>query len=227
MPITEIRQLLNKDAPFAETGYCIMPDGSGYVAARQFLPGVTPEMMEWWGAWHPQEDLRYKLWFYPGHKRIWDKTPEGKVVTTDMPAGIAGRQSFGKELLMVEDTGMGDEYVSIEFLTPEQMGFDVSEMESGDIVFMSGGNGQSWNMEGIARKIPAVVLHVAYEADGGLIIQSHFWMGWRFEEGKPVLAMAPQTSIPIFGPKALIDHCVHEFANLGAILPELYKEENS
>lgn len=226
MPITSISDLCDKNAPYAENGFCVMPDGSGYVAVRQFLPGVTKEMMGWWGAWHPQEDLRYKLWYYPGHKSIRYLTTRAVPTETNMPERIEGRESFGLNLRMVEDTGMGDEYVDIHFLSPEQMGFDMERMENDDIVFISGGNGASMGLEAGSRRIPAVVCHVAYEADGGLLIQSHFWMGWRFDDGEAHLMLPPGGKIPVFGPKALSDHCVREFANLAGILPQLYREQH-
>ena len=45
-----------------EIGYCVMEDGSAYLANRTEMPGVTPEMFEWWFAWHGLEDMRYRIW---------------------------------------------------------------------------------------------------------------------------------------------------------------------
>ena len=225
MAITQRAALLKADAPYANTGYRVMDDGSGYVAVRQFLPGVTTDMMGWWSLWHPRENMRYQLWFPAGHKSIKDVTPDNMEVSTRMSPDIAGCEICGQQLHMIEDTGMGYENVSIEFLTPEQMGFDIDALNQSEIVWMTGGNGHNWGLSDDAPKIPAVVLHVAYEGDGGLWIQSHFWMGWQFENGKPRLMLPPTSTIPLFGPKALINHCVREFANLGHILPSLYQEE--
>ena len=33
-----------------EIGWCVMPNGTGYLANRTEMPGVTPEMFEWWFA---------------------------------------------------------------------------------------------------------------------------------------------------------------------------------
>lgn len=225
MPITQRALLLKADAPYADTGYRVMDDGSGYVAARQFLPGVTKEMMGWWSLWHPRENMRYQLWFPDGHRAIRDITPENTDVSTAMSHSIEGCEICGQQLHMIEDTGMGYENVSIKFLTPEQMGFDIETLNKSEIVWMTGGNGHNWGLSDSAPKIPAVVLHVAYQGDGGLWIQSHFWMGWQFEDGKPRLQLPPTSAIPVFGPKALVNHCVREFANLGHVLPSLYKEE--
>ena len=35
-----------------ETGYCVLEDGTGFVANHPAMPGVTAEMFDWWFAWH-------------------------------------------------------------------------------------------------------------------------------------------------------------------------------
>ena len=46
----------------AEAGWCILPDGTGYLANLTKMPGVTPEMFDWFFAWHGLDNLRYKIW---------------------------------------------------------------------------------------------------------------------------------------------------------------------
>lgn len=53
-----------------ESGYCVLPNGVGYAAALTKMPGVTPQANNWWGPWHEQEDLRYKLWC-PEATSVW------------------------------------------------------------------------------------------------------------------------------------------------------------
>ena len=50
-----------------ETGYTVMPDGSGFAATLVKMPGVTPEMLDWWFNWHPLEGLRYAIWCPVAH----------------------------------------------------------------------------------------------------------------------------------------------------------------
>lgn len=45
-----------------ETGFCVMENGTGYLANLTHMPGVSAQMFEWWFAWHSLEDLRYKIW---------------------------------------------------------------------------------------------------------------------------------------------------------------------
>jgi hypothetical protein len=37
--------------------------GTGYVAVRAPMPGLTGEMVEWWYAWNPRDPIRYQIWF--------------------------------------------------------------------------------------------------------------------------------------------------------------------
>lgn len=226
MPITELSRLFQKDTPYPDSGYCVMPDGSGYVAARTFMPGVTPEMMNWWLKWHAEEDLRYKIWYYPGHASVKDITPQEKHAETAMQK-VVGKEAFGNEYQMVEDIGMGYDNVFIHFMTPEEAGIDVEALEKSEISYFSIGNGATWGRKPNSAKTPAVVCHVGYETDGGMIYQSHFWMGWEFFQGEPHLVMSPGGEIPIFGPKGMYHHCISEFANLAAFLPQIYEEEKN
>jgi hypothetical protein len=59
-----------------EYGYCMMEDGSGYVAVYTTYPNCTPEMVSWWMRWvniYPKSlpkgrgNLKYKLWCPPDH----------------------------------------------------------------------------------------------------------------------------------------------------------------
>jgi hypothetical protein len=60
----------------AEYGYCMMDDGSGYMAIYTTYPNCTPQMLGWWFRWlnvHPKGtpegkgNLKYKIWCPPDH----------------------------------------------------------------------------------------------------------------------------------------------------------------
>jgi hypothetical protein len=60
----------------AEYGYCIMENGTGYVALYTIYPGCTPAMLSWWFRWlnvYPKNlpkghgNLKYKIWCPPDH----------------------------------------------------------------------------------------------------------------------------------------------------------------
>ena len=46
-----------------------LPDGVGYVAVRTAMPGVSGEMVDWWFDWHPRDPLRYRVWHPLAHTR--------------------------------------------------------------------------------------------------------------------------------------------------------------
>ena len=78
LPIERINDLLKPGYLDVEIGWCIMPDGSGFIANHNLMPGVTVDMLKWWFAWHALEDLRYKIWYKPGHFGISISEEAGK-----------------------------------------------------------------------------------------------------------------------------------------------------
>jgi hypothetical protein len=74
-----------------EYGYCMMPDGTGYLAVYTTYPGCTPQMLSWWFRWlnihsknmpEGQGNLRYKIWNPADH---WD---HGFINGKDRSGGI-------------------------------------------------------------------------------------------------------------------------------------------
>jgi hypothetical protein len=54
-----------------EYGYCMMPDGTGYLAVYTVYPNCTPQMLSWWFRWlnvhtkgmpKNKGNLKYKIW---------------------------------------------------------------------------------------------------------------------------------------------------------------------
>ncbi len=59
-----------------EFGYCMMEDGTGYMATYMTHPNTTPEMLSWWFRWlnvyskgmpKGKGNLKYKIWCPPDH----------------------------------------------------------------------------------------------------------------------------------------------------------------
>ena len=62
----------------------------------------------------------------------------------------------------------------------------------------------------------STMCHVFLRANDGVVLRSHFWLG---------AVVRPQLLLrlmPAGLPHALANHCSEEYANLGALLPELY-----
>jgi hypothetical protein len=215
-----INELLKDGYDEVETGYCVLPNGAGYVAVNNKFPGVTLDVINWWFAWHGLEDLRYMLWFKKGHYGI-SVSDEDRVKILD-PATPMLEKFQGRNHYVIEDTGNGPEDIQISFLTPEELGFDMDKFNAGKFTVV-GGNGVSQARSG-GPKAPAVMLHLFREVPGGVESRTRFWMGYHMIDKKPVKLLPEGIQIPIQGPMGLVFHNVEEYSNLAAILPDLYKE---
>ncbi len=89
-----------------EYGYCMMEDGTGYLAVYTTYPNCTPEMLGWWFRWlnvhtkgmpEGQGNLKYKIWNPADH---WD---HGFINGKDKWGGIYTVESL--------DLGQGEEMV--------------------------------------------------------------------------------------------------------------------
>ncbi len=123
-----IEEMLEKGYHPVENGYCSMPNGTGYVAINNVFPGVTVEMVKWWFAWHPLEDLRYRLWFPKGHFGI-EVSDADRAIITD-PSVPMEEKIYGRVHHVIEDTGTGPEDIRIEFISPEAMGLKLEIPQS-------------------------------------------------------------------------------------------------
>ena len=50
-----------------EFGMYALPDGGTMIANLTDMPGVTPEMFDWWFAWHGLDSFRYTIWDKDDH----------------------------------------------------------------------------------------------------------------------------------------------------------------
>lgn len=221
----DINDLLNPGYFDVETGYCNLDNGAGYITILNKMPGVTVDMVNWWFAWHGLEDLRYMLWFNKGHYGISiDEEDRKKVLDPNRPMTdrFQGITHYVKE-----DTGMGIENIAINFLKPEDAGFDIERFKSPNVGTVVVANGLS-SMDGApadAPKIPAIMCHFIREIEGGVEFRTRFWMGYRIIDKKPVKLLPPEIQVPIKAIEALANHAVEEYTHLGSFLPKIYEEQ--
>jgi hypothetical protein len=76
LPFDDINKLMDPGYHAAEVGYGFAPDGVQYAACLTDMPGVTAEMIDWWFAWHGLHDIRYRIWFPPGHYGVRVEDPD-------------------------------------------------------------------------------------------------------------------------------------------------------
>jgi hypothetical protein len=220
-----MNDLLNPGYHEVETGYCNLPNGSGYAAYKVMMPGVTSNMINWWFAWHGLEALRYKIWWPKGHCSVSISAEERKIVLD--PNRSLTEKFEGITHHVVEDIGSGKEDIFINFLSPEDMGFDMSRFKAPFIAGLVAANGLSGPVGAPlnAPKNPAVMCHVVREIQGGIELRSRFWCGYNIVNKKPQLLLSSGAKIPAGALYGLCEHGILEMSRLRAILPQIYEEQ--
>ncbi len=201
-----------------ETGYTVMPDGSGFAATLVKMPGVTPEMLDWWFNWHPLEGLRYAIWCPVAHTDISVENPARHLDSSGVPLE---ERNYGSTHYPVEGFNMASsQKVAIRFFSPRDFGLDMSRFEE----------------PGISRAYCANVIldllktpfnaffHAVREVEDGVEYRSRYWLGYTMKNGVPVRVKRP---LPYKMSDLARNNCLHsltEYNNLASFLPRLYEE---
>lgn len=219
VPLSGVDRLLDPAPLAVETGWCFTAGRVGYVAVRTEMPGVRAEMVEWWFDWHPRDPDRYRLWHPLAHR---DNSIEPPIVPGAKP-------HWGAVHHPVEDVGTGVVRARIVFLPPSAIGFSTDALDDPSVATIVCG----YVGDDTRRLRHSVLAHVFLAGKDGLILRSHFWLGAAVRPCLPSALAAPiaaavnnrlvrRLALPADLPRSLATHCAEEFANLAALLPELY-----
>ena len=228
--IENINDFLNPGYFEVETGYCILPNGAGYLAVNNKMPGVTADMVNWWFAWHTLDPLRYKIWYPPGHKKaIVNQRARKRILDPNTPAPLKFQ---GITHQVVEGiSSSSPSHLWINFLTPEEMGFDMKRFHSPNVETVVGGCGV--NAGTTDDPPPSLVrggsfmMHFIRAIPDGIEFRTRFWIGYKIVDRTPVCVLPPGIAIPEFVPRGLFQHNIDEFSNLRSFLPQIYQEERN
>jgi hypothetical protein len=226
LPIERLNDLLDPGYLQGETGYCTLPNGGAYVAVCHPMRGVTTDMVNWWFAWHGLEDLRYKLWEPKDHLGIsMSDEDRAKVLDPDRPILLKFQ---GTTHHVYEDIGQGADDLFISFMTPEDFGFDMSRWKAPNVTTLVAANVliKPGGAPADAPMTPVAMCHFVRDLPDGTGVEkrSHFWMGWQIVDKKPQFALPEGVKLPEALPAGLFEHCISEYSNLAALLPEIYGE---
>lgn len=203
-----------------EIGYCVMPDGTGYVANMTQMPGVTTEMFEWWFVWHALDNLRYTIWNPEEHgKAVCQQKLRAMDPTLTMREKLWDTTHF-----VYEDIGMGLEPLVLNFKNPKDLGYDVEKIGTDACSTIICARGWGYGQPPFAT--PDVIMtHFVREIEGGIELRSRFWLGWSVKDGKVEKTLPDWSPFPILGPMGLCLHNIKEFTHLASLLPRIYPEE--
>ena len=193
-----------------ETGYGNLPDGCATLANLTDMPGVTPEMFDFWFAWHGLESMRYKIWDRDDHYYCQTKHPEKA-----LDKSLSLKERYWDTVHDIrEDVGMGEQPVMIAFRNPADIGFDPEKLADFDGTIVCSGS----------ENAPVIMVHFVRPTERGSELRTRFWMGYHIKDGKPAKMIPDGMVFPTEMAKSLLLHNIKEFTNLAAILPEVYAE---
>ncbi len=206
----EMNRLFDDGDLELELGYCNLPNGTAVLCNKTFMPGVTPEMFDFWFAWHGCEAMRYKIWNHHQHYSVQTLNPEKA-----MDKSLSLKERYWDTTHdIIEDVGNGPQRIFINFRNPADIGFDPEKLKTFKGTIVCSGN----------EKSPTIMVHFLRPVEGGCELRSRFWMGYHVVDGKPQKFLPDGARLPLDGVKSLLMHNIKEFTHLAAILPEVYAE---
>lgn len=217
---------LLKENFVVENGFRHFSDGKVYVQALTKMKSVSIEMINWWFWWHPKHSIRYQIW-YPGMH--YEAKADFNGHYEDESLSLRERLNHSIHYV-VEDIGTGKEKVMLDFMSPEDFGFDKTKLKNDDsetIICARVGSPTRgiWHTK---------MCHVCRKTDEGIEMRSRFWIGYELKRitkfgskilnhflNKPIIK---SKLIPKDMGKHMFFHCVQEYHNLREILPKLYSK---
>lgn len=204
---TEMNRMFDDGYLPGEFGWWKLSDGGMMLANLTPMPGVTPEMFDWWFAWHGLNSMRYKIWDPDDHYYCQTRNPEISLDSSrPMKERYWNTTHDIKEALLPGQQPTG---VALTFVPPEVVGYSPERLKDfkGTIVCTPG---------------PAIMAHFVRPTADGCELRTRFWMGYQGVDGKPV--RIPEFPAVEMAVKAMLIHNVKEFTHLAKILPEVYAE---
>ncbi|MEM7740431.1 MAG: hypothetical protein AAF225_06490 [Pseudomonadota bacterium] len=214
-PIGDARSLLEPGYWPVETGFTRASDVSIRMFCLTDMPGVSPQMWDWWFGWHGCEAQRYKLWHPKAH------------VSAQWADGRDDEAYIGRTSLITEFLGAEKKKASIRFVRPARLGLDEDRLDrQGEVAICArvGMQGSPVNA--------GWLLHQLRPTAGGCEMRSRMWLGGDNtsigENPGPLRrglakALRRPGSLMLPDPAELLVHNAQEMAHLAGFLPRLYK----
>ncbi len=202
-----------------ENAYCMMPDGSGYIATYMRFPkDLDVKKLFWYLNWlnfHPRSqpagtgNLRYKIWNPADH---WDHY---FINWTDKSEGVHTTESL--------DLGEGDrQYDTIRHSFPlREYGLTqerIDELKASGLSVNEESDWESFDFEGAHLTLGQIRPCV----DGGFERRSVEWIGWRPKDGK--IVRVPKTPCDEAYLRKVAYHTLIEWYHICTWIDDLYAE---
>ncbi len=198
-------------------GYCMMPDGSGFLATYTQFHNCTMEMLKWWFGWMNQKpsnmpenrgNIKYKVWCPYGH---YDH-------------GFVRDSEGNEQLCAMEALDLGEEgdlpdRIYMHEVNPRDFGMsEETEKEMLRLGYVFGLKYETFDYPGMH-----LCISVMRECpNGGVEGLGREWIGYGIRDGKIVREEATPVDEAFL--KKVVRHCTIEMMRLDDILPKLYEE---
>lgn len=220
LPFNQRNRLFEPGYFNEEFGYCVLPDGTGYISDINKMSGVTAEMIDWWFAWRGLEPLRYVI-----------SNPETNIQSVSMQKNkikdmdLSYKEKYWDTTqILIKKGEMGPETEFLNFKCPEDLGFEMEKIGSELCSTLVCARG--FGKEEPPFSMPDYFLcHLVRDIDGGVEVKTRCWIGWTVRYGKDFKELPDGFRMPPMGPMNMLMQNMKEWANLTAILPQLYREE--
>lgn len=171
------------------------------------MPGVTPEMFDWWFAWHGLDTMRYIIWNKDDH--YYCQTQNVEQALDDSLSWRERLWYTQHEVKEAFQPGMEPVPVHLKFVPPEVVGFDPEKLKDfkGTIVATPG---------------PMLMIHFVRPTENGSELRSRYFAGYQATEDG--IVRVPEFPCPDEKGRNILIHNVKEFTHLAKILPDLYNE---
>lgn len=204
-----------------ETGYGQLPNGELWVACLTDMPGVEPQMWDWWFGWHSKESARYKLWHPDAHAYAdlrYDRADA---------AGLTDQQKYRGNTSYVDEVIDGHlDQLAISFTDPRRFGVDPAKFDGTAICGTVG--------TALVPVNVGMLCHQVRRTATGAEMRSRFYLNVAGTRSLDLSAIACAIKRGISLPRsvtfdlrfgaALLRHCGEEMNHLAQFLPELHAE---
>jgi len=222
--------------PAVSLGYCVHPEGGGFIRHYQFYPGAKFDQIKWFYNWinipcksQPEGvgNLKYKIWCPIDH------FTHAFINGADNSAGVLTQESLG--LGMHEGTPYADQFISVRYpIDLLEFGMTRARMQelkdAGcwiDPAVVKFYDPKDYWEKGVFTPILGtnVMISISRPTYGGIEKLSAEWIGWDIVDGKMVRdPNTPWWKINEDWMHMGITHAHTEGQHLSDFLPELYAE---
>ena len=217
LKMENMNDILDPGYDVDDVGYCVLPDGTGYIGQTYLFEGSTREMFMWWWCWKGLEDLRFKIW-YPGihlHTKM-SREHIAKRLDPDLSfeEKLYNTANLSTELLVRGDSE--PDSTMMYFVAPSDFGFDMSRCDQEEVSIVAGFSGK------IDAPFPTgSSVRLCRDTPQGLFIRLYQWLG-KITLNNRFIKMPYKPSLPRL--KDLSLHCAEEYGRLAPFLPQIFAE---